>query len=117
MNTHEPSGGADRLDPAPQPSRDRWSKLPWHASLVTRQVVLYSLLTAGLIALLGWLSYRGSREALLKTEEAALRHAAETVRLKIQSSVRDLVRDTVHLSRSPTLREYVKHENSADSVQ
>jgi signal transduction histidine kinase/CheY-like chemotaxis protein len=117
MNTHEPPGEAERLASEPRSSRDVPSDLPWYASLVTRQVVLYSLLTAGLIALLGFLSYRGSREALLKTEEAALRHAAETVRLKIQAAIRDLVRDTVQLSRSPTLREYLKHENTADAAQ
>jgi signal transduction histidine kinase/DNA-binding response OmpR family regulator len=93
------------------------SSIPWRASLVTRFVLLWSLLLGGLVLLCGWLIWRGGRESLIQTWRENLRHDAAAVELKLQSAVTGVMRDTVYLAKVPTLREFVRAQGTPQQEQ
>jgi two-component system, sensor histidine kinase len=82
--------------------------IPWRSSLVTRFVLLWSLLLGGLVLLCGWLIWRGGRDSLIQTWQDNLRHDAQAVELKLQSAVTGVMRDVAYLSKTPTLGEFIR---------
>ncbi|HEX2747360.1 MAG TPA: hypothetical protein VHM91_05105, partial [Verrucomicrobiales bacterium] len=88
------------------------SSIPWRASLVTRFVLLWSLLLGGLVLLCGWLIWRGGRDSLILTWQDNLRHDAAAVELKLQSTVVSVMRDAAYLAKIPILREFVRAQGS-----
>ncbi len=90
------------------------TSIPWRRSLVTRFVLLWSLLLGGLVLLCGWLIWQGGRESLIQTWQENLRHDAAAAELKLQSAVTAVIRDTVYLSRTPVVREFVRTRNTPD---
>lgn len=91
--------------------------IPWRASLVTRFVLLWSLLLGGLVLLCGWLIWRGGRESLIQTWQENLKHDAAAVQLKVQSAVTDVMRDAAYLSKTPTVREFVRARGTGEPEQ
>ncbi len=91
--------------------------IPWRRSLVTRFVLLWSLLLGGLVLLCGWLIWQGGRQSLIQTWEENLRHDAVAAELKLQSAVTAVMRDASFLSRTPTLREFVRAQSPAEREQ
>lgn len=84
------------------------SLIGWRASLVTRLAFLWAVLLASIVALLGFLTYRGAREHQFATSRESLRRDAQAAEIKLQSAVGSVVRDVVYLSRTPTLREFIR---------
>ena len=97
--------------PMPAPS------IPWRSSLVTRFVLLWSLLLGGLVVLCGWLIWQGGRESLIQTWQENLRHDAAAAELKMQSAVTAVMRDAAYLSKIPTVREFVRTRGTAEQDQ
>ena len=93
------------------------TSIPWRRSLVTRFVLLWSLLLGGLVALCGWLIWQGGRQSLIQTWQENLRHDAVAAELKLQSAVTAVMRDAAFLSRTPTLREFVRAQGPAEREQ
>ncbi len=93
------------------------SSIPWRASLVTRFVLLWSLLLGGLVLLCGWLIWRGGRDSLIQTWQENLRHDAAAVELKLQSAVVSVMRDAAYLAKVPILREFVRAQGSPQQAQ
>src|SRR4029453_6925794 len=83
-------------------------------SLVTRFTILWSLLTAGLVGLFGFLTYRSNRDHLLQTWRGTLDHEAQTAQVKVQSAVGDAARDVLYLRQTPTVREFVRRQGQSE---
>ncbi|MGI8604450.1 MAG: hypothetical protein ACR2OZ_15865 [Verrucomicrobiales bacterium] len=84
-------------------------------SLVTRLTLLWSLLTAALVGLFGFLTYRGNRDHLLQTWRDTLDHEARTVQVKVQSAVGDAARDVLYLTQNPLVREFVRQQGAKET--
>jgi len=93
------------------------STIPWRSSLVTKFVLLWSLLLGGLVLLCGWLIWQGGRDSLIETWQDNLRHDAAAVELKLQSAVTGAMRDAAYLSKIPTLREFIRAGSSPAQEQ
>lgn len=92
-------------------------RIPFRFSLVARFALLWSLLLGGLVALCGWMIWRGGRESLIETWRENLRHDAAAVELKLQSAVTAVMRDAAYLARTPTLREFVRAAGTPEAAQ
>ncbi|MFN0126033.1 MAG: ATP-binding protein [Verrucomicrobiales bacterium] len=86
-------------------------------SLATRFTLLWSLLTALLVGLFGFLSDRGSRDHSLVTWRETLEHDAATTILRVQSAVEEAARDAQFLARTPSVREYVRATGDAEAQE
>ncbi len=83
-------------------------------SLVGRFTLLWSALAAGLVALFGVLSYRGSRAHLLETWQATLEHDARSAAVQIQATFDEAARDALYLAEKPSVHEFVRSGSPAE---
>ena len=91
---------------------ERPASIHWRASLITRLAYLSALLTAGVVALFGFLTYQGSRDQVIAASREGMQHDAESVALKLQATVTSVVRDIVYLARTHAVREFARTQGA-----
>ncbi|MBP7949814.1 MAG: response regulator [Verrucomicrobiales bacterium] len=94
--------------------QDASGDVHWRSSLVTRLVGLWALLVAGLVALFGYLVYRGGQQSLVTTWEENLRHDARMLRVKLQAAMSDVTQDVSYLSNTPMVRKFVQQSHQPE---
>jgi hypothetical protein len=72
-------------------------------SLARRLTVIWVLLAAALMVLLGYVSYRGLREQVRTTWTQTLAHEGKMASLRVQAALDEAVRDATHLANLPSV--------------
>lgn len=94
---------------------DAPARTPWHRSIVTRMVTVFTLLVIGATLLAGYLVYRAVREQVQITVRNDLRHDLDLAELRLRAFTTTLADDIAFLSTNdPVLR--LSSDTTGDSL-
>lgn len=94
----------------------RPQRTPWYASIVTRITLVFAFLLVGVVALMGWISWRASRMELISQAHHSMDHTLDVVVNRLQSVDRTLRENLDMLATEPELLEWCAQADATDPI-
>lgn len=97
-------------------SGSRPPRTPWYASIVTRITLVFAILLVGVVALMGWISWRASRMELISQAHHSMDHTLDVAVNRLQSVDRTLRENLDMLATEPELLEWCAQADTNDPI-